>query len=230
MEVITLAVGPQQTNCYLLVDEATQKTIIVDPADEADFISTTILEKKLIPEGILLTHGHYDHCLGSLELKLNFNIPIYLHQEDLFLYNNANKSASYWNSSLRGGTPTRQSPSIKQPPIDFFLKDNQTITFGESNLKVIHTPGHTPGSCCFLSPSVVPAKAGIHKSIPLYLFTGDTIFASGAGAADRSYSSKSDLQKSTKKISSICYLNPETAIYPGHEEYGFYLTNSLEES
>jgi len=226
MEVITLVVGPQQTNCYLLVDEATQKTIIVDPADEADFISTTILEKKLIPEAILLTHGHYDHCLGTLELKLNFNIPIYLHQDDIFLYNNANKSASYWNSSLRGSTPTRQSPSIKLPSIDFFLKDNQIINFGESSLNVIHTPGHTPGSCCFLtSPSdICDLRSGIS------LFTGDTFFASGAGAADRSYSSKSDLQKSTKKISSICYLNPETAIYPGHEEYGFYLTNSLEES
>ena len=236
MEIITLVVGSQQTNSYLLVDEATQKTIIIDPADEADFISTTILEKKLIPEAILLTHGHFDHCMGTLELKLNFNIPIYLNQEDLFLYNNANKSSSFWSRSAKPVIPAKAgihpiNSTIPLPPIDFFLQDNQIINFGESSLKVIHTPGHTPGSCCFLiSSSVNPAKAGIHKSIPLHLFTGDTLFATGAGATNHKYSSKSDLQKSIKKTASICQQNPETTIYSGHEDYGFYLTNDPEMS
>ena len=92
-----MTVGDLATNCYLVTDEGTGKTLIIDPGDEADFISTTLLEKRLIPKAIILTHGHYDHCLAVLELKLNFNLPIYLHEADLFLYQKAPKSASFWS-------------------------------------------------------------------------------------------------------------------------------------
>ncbi len=247
MEVITLSLGEQQTNCYLLIDEATQKTIIIDPADEADFISTTILEKKLVPEAILLTHGHYDHCMGVLELKLNFNIPIFLHKDDLFLYKNANKSSSFWsknqNRSVIPGLTRNPSPILKLPPINHFLTDNQIITFGESSLKVVHTPGHTPGSCCFVSPSNIarstaalsPARLGQSSmdsqsgsgrgnpsSHETYLFTGDTLFATGPGAVDRAYSSKKDLQTSLSRLRSETSLpaGRSVSIYPGHEVYG----------
>ena len=154
MEIITLTVGDLATNCYLVTDEDTGETLIIDPGDEGDFISTTLLEKKLIPQAIILTHGHYDHCLACLELKLNFNIPIYLHQADLFLYQKAHLSAPFWSNK----TPHRVIPGLTRnpglltlPPIDHFLTDNQTITFGNSLLQVLHTTGHTPGSCSFLS-------------------------------------------------------------------------------
>jgi len=106
-----LTVGDLATNCYLVTDEGTGKTLIIDPGDEADFISTTLLEKRLIPKAIILTHGHYDHCLAVLELKLNFNLPIYLHEADLFLYQKAHTSASYWNPV---GAAPRGRP--KNPP------------------------------------------------------------------------------------------------------------------
>jgi glyoxylase-like metal-dependent hydrolase (beta-lactamase superfamily II) len=204
MTITPLVVGDLRTNCYVASDEATGQCLIIDPADEADFISTTILEKKFTPTAIILTHGHYDHCLAALELKLNFNIPIYLHQADLFLYKNADKSAKFWSSSLRGGNPTRQSHTkiFRLPPIDLYLENNQTITFGDSHLDVIHTPGHTPGSVClYCDPS---------------LFTGDTVFADGVGRADHSYSSKSDLKKS---LQTLAKLKDNSIIYPGHEEY-----------
>lgn len=213
MQVKSLTVGPLQTNCYLLVDDQTNQTIIIDPGDEADFISSVILENKLIPVGILLTHGHYDHCLGVLELKLNFNIPIYLHQSDLFLYQKAAGSAKFWSKKyVIPGMTRNPYKLIPLPTIDIFLEDNQIIYFGESSLKVIHTPGHTPGSCSFLT----------NES----LFSGDTLFATGAGKADHSYSSKLDLKNSLLRLQSTIHNLPagrQVYIYPGHENFGFEL-------
>lgn len=216
MQITTLVVGSLQTNCYLVTDEETQKTLIIDPGDEADFITTTILENKLVPQAILLTHGHYDHCLGVLELKLNFQIPIYLHPADLFLYQNAHQSAQHWSPV---GVVPRGRP--QNPPVDHFISDNQILPFGNSSLQVIHTPGHTPGSCCFLVSNV---KSKIHNV--KYLFTGDTLFATGIGSTDHKYSSKPDLQKSLHKLKST-FDDPQTTIYiyPGHEDYDFLLTS-----
>lgn len=215
MQITTLIVGSLQTNCYLLTDETTRKTLIIDPGDEADFISTTILEKKLLPQAIILTHGHYDHCLGVLELKLNFNIPIYLHQADLFLYQNANQSSAFWSKNKN--TPSSiYNLRSSLPPIDSHLTDNQTIIFGNSTLKVIHTPGHTPGSCCLLSlPTTI-----YDPSSTISLFTGDTLFATGPGSTEHKYSSKSDLQNSLLHLQSTIYNLPKLPlIYPGHEDY-----------
>ncbi len=210
------------TNCYLAVDEATQKCLIIDPGDEGDFITTSILENKLSSVGILLTHGHYDHCLAALELKLNFNIPIYLHQKDLFLYKKAHISASYWSTiSLvkgRSGVAERDL-NFHLPPIDIFLTDKQNIPFGDSSLMVLHTPGHTPGSCCFyISP--VKGRSGEAERDSSHLFTGDTLFATGSGKADRSYSSLPALRKS---ISGIKKDFPDALIYPGHEDFGVFI-------
>ncbi|HSV94696.1 MAG TPA: MBL fold metallo-hydrolase [Spirochaetia bacterium] len=205
MLIKSLSVGELQTNCYLVWDENTLDCLIIDPGDDADFITTEILQLKLKPLGILLTHGHYDHCLACLELKLNFNIPIHLNPKDNFLYQNASKSASFWSPSLRGGIPTRQSPTFTQPPTIPYQKE---IILGDKTIQVISTPGHTPGSVCFYSAP--------------HLFVGDTIFAEGVGRTDFSYSSSSDLKKSLAKI----YTYPrETLIYPGHEESPIFLSD-----
>ena len=110
----------------------------------------------------------------------------------------------------------------KLPPIDHFLTNNQKITFGQSSLYIVHTPGHTPGSCCFL---VAPVKGRFGEAERGFVFTGDTLFATGPGKADHSYSSKPNLQNSIKKISNICDLSSETYLYPGHEDYEFLLSN-----
>lgn len=214
MKIICLTVGDLSTNCYLAIDEDSKETLIIDPGDEGDFISTTILENKLTPKAIILTHGHYDHCQAVLELKLNFNLPIYLHQKDLFLYQKAHLSASYWSGPVGAAPRTRPH----NPPIDHFLTDNQLIYFGDSSLKVIHTPGHTPGSVCLLSPQ------GTKHQPPRtsHLFSGDTLFASGPGSTDHSYSSPSDLQKSLSKLrTNNQELITSPLLYPGHEAYGF---------
>jgi glyoxylase-like metal-dependent hydrolase (beta-lactamase superfamily II) len=207
MEITCLKVGDLSTNCYLATDKETNQTFIIDPADEGDFISTTILEKRLTPIAVILTHGHYDHCLAALELKLNFNIPIYLHQKDLFLYGKAHSSAKHFSHI---NIP-------KLPPIDKFLSEGDILKFGSSELKVIHTPGHTPGSICLLY--VIPTEVEGSHTTEQALFTGDTIFAEGIGRTDLSYSSPSDLRKSLQKIKPLL---EDSLIYPGHENYGVY--------
>jgi glyoxylase-like metal-dependent hydrolase (beta-lactamase superfamily II) len=188
MEIKCLRVGELQTNCYLIWDEDTRECFIIDPGDDADFITTEILQLKLNPLGILLTHGHYDHCLACLELKLNFNLPIYLNPKDNFLYQNSDKSANHWSASK----------ALKQPLPSPLPSE---ITLGDKTLIVSSIPGHTPGSVCFYSAP--------------HLFVGDTIFADGVGRTDFSYSSASDLKKSLAKILSY---PDNTLLYPGHED------------
>ncbi len=196
MEIKRLRVGELQTNCYLVWNKS-QDCLIIDPGDEADFITEEIINLKLKPQAILLTHGHYDHCLACLELKLNFNIPIYLDEKDNFLYQNASKSAEHWSATK----------AFKQPLTTPLPKE---IKLGEELIKVISTPGHTPGSVCFYAAP--------------HLIVGDTIFEDGVGRTDFSYSSASDLQKS---INLIMSLPEDTLIYPGHENTPVYLSSIL---
>ena len=193
MEIKALSVGQLQTNCYLVWDESTYECFIIDPGDDADFITEEILRLQLTPQAILLTHGHYDHVLACLEIKLNFNVPIYLDPKDNFLYQNASRSANHWSSTK----------ALKQPPTQSFPKE---IKLGEKTIEVISIPGHTPGSVCFYSAP--------------HLFVGDTVFENGVGRTDFSYSSASDLRKSLAKIRSF---PEETLIYPGHEDTPVFL-------
>jgi len=198
MEISYLSVGQLATNCYLVSEE--DSCVIIDPGADADYITTSILEKKLKPKAILLTHAHFDHCLACLELKLNFDLPIYLHSLDLPLYRKAIRSADHWTGES----------SLLLPNPDFNLEDQQTLKFDNLVFQVISTPGHTPGSVCFATD---------HS-----LFTGDTLFAHGIGRTDFSYSNEKDLKKSLKKINR---LPGETLIYPGHEDFAIPLSEAL---
>lgn len=186
MTIHRFIVGQLQANCYFLVCSQTDQSVIIDPGDEGDFLSEKILQLKISPQIILLTHVHFDHCLAAEELRLNFKIPIFLHQADFSLIKNI-----------------RPQEKILLPQETKFLKDRQEIKFGQEKLKVIHTPGHTPGSVCLYNP------------LDQFLFSGDLIFKEGFGRTDFSYGSPQDLENSIKKISS---LPPETIIHPGHGE------------
>lgn len=227
LTIRTLVVGDLDANCYLVSNpssdggrskakdssEVGSECLIIDPGDDADYITETVVNEKLKPIAIILTHGHFDHVLGCLELKLNFSIPIYLHQSDLKLYTSANQSASHW----------LKKKTLKVPPIDQFIKEGDKIKIGSESLAVIETPGHTPGSIC-LYWQTFPLSKGESKGV---LFSGDTLFADSVGRTDFSYSSPSDLQTSLTKIKS---LNHQTfplskgefkgvTIYPGHGDH-----------
>lgn len=198
MKVITFILGELQTNCYIVIYQNTNQCLIIDPADEANFISEQILRQNLKPTAIIATHGHFDHILAADELQMAFAIPFYIHQRDLFLVKNLQKSASFW---------TKRKIVEKSPEkISFF----QAHTRNFAGLKIIHTPGHTPGSVCLYFPE--------EKT----LFTGDTLFANGVGRTDFAYSSEKDLLTSLKNLSQ---LPPETKLYPGHGESKIFLKN-----
>ena len=210
LNIQTLTVGDLATNCYLVASSWDGECIIIDPGDDADFITETIINKKLKPTAIVLTHGHFDHVLGCLELKLNFNLPIYLHQADAKLYTSANQSALHW----------LKKKTLKVPPVDQFIKEGDEIKVGNETLTVIETPGHTPGSICLYSHEVSPRTVARRDSSEVesqhsILFTGDTLFKDSVGRTDFSYSKPLQL---TKSLAKIFKLPPETAIYPGHGE------------
>ena len=192
-EILTLTLGGLDTNCYLVWCPNTLETIIIDPADEGGFISEKILELKLKPLCMVFTHGHFDHVLGSLELRLNFDIPIFLHKNDHFLIKQAQSSAQYW---------LKKEEVAPVPSQVSFIKEGKTLDFGSCQLKIIETPGHTPGSISLVSSG--------KKEI---IFTGDTLFKDGVGRTDFKYSKPLDMEKSLQKLFSY---PKETLCYPGH--------------
>ena len=192
MKIEKFILGPLNTNCYLIYDEVSFKGIVIDPADEGSFLSQKILDQGIDLKFIVATHGHFDHILATLELKLNFNVPFLLHRADLPLLLKMQDSARLF-TGLKVGPP---------PLVDGFLKEGDVLKFGRKSLRVIETPGHTPGSISLFTPGI--------------LFSGDTLFCQGVGRTDFSYSSPRNLAKSLKE--KIFILPNETRVYPGHGE------------
>lgn len=191
MKIERLIVGQLQTNCYLVWDEGSGEAIIIDPGDDGDYVIRKIQDFELKPKLILATHGHFDHVLAIPELKLAFGIPFLMHEADLFLLKRSRETAKYFT----GGEA--------DPPLmpDKFFKEGDLIKFGEEKLKVMETPGHSPGGVSFYSRGLV--------------FDGDTLFYRGIGRYDFSYASKDNLFKS---IEELIKLPEETIVYPGHGE------------
>lgn len=188
-----LVLGDLETNCYLVWDEGTKDCFIIDPAEDGVGISEEITAKGLIPKGILLTHGHFDHVLGALDLKLIYNLPIYCSEKDFFLLKRQDKTVAHF---LKRNIP---SPNIKK--IDIDLDKTLEIKLGSEIFEVIKTPGHTPGSVCF------------YNKLNNLLFSGDTLFYQSRGRTDLSYSSTEDIFISLKKITK---LPEETLVFSGH--------------
>lgn len=194
IKIQTFTLGELQTNCYLVIDQNTKQCLIIDPADDANFISEQVLRQNLKPVAVLATHGHFDHILAAGELQMAFDIPFYINEKDLFLVKNLQKNATFW---------TKREIIEKSPDKISFFPSNIKYRISNIEFDVISTPGHTPGSVCFYFPE------------EKILFSGDTLFKDGVGRTDLSYSSEKDLQYSLKKLAQ---LPRETKIYPGHGE------------
>lgn len=192
MKIFKYSLGQLQANCYLLVND--KNCLIIDPGDDAPFILEEIQRKRLNLVGMLATHGHFDHIGAAGEIQLSFNIPLYIFKEDQFLVDRVEETAKHFLGFKQVILPIK---NIKY----FNIKNSLKIS--NFKLKIIHTPGHTPGSCCF------------YFKEENALFTGDTLFADGVGRTDLSYSSKENLRKSLIKLSE---LPGETLVYPGHGE------------
>ncbi|MGA3290201.1 MAG: MBL fold metallo-hydrolase [Candidatus Bathyarchaeia archaeon] len=178
----TFTVGMLSTNCYVVNSQQTKEAIIIDPgldvSYEAQQILDYITQGELKVKLILNTHGHSDHTNGDAIFQEKYNIPIYIHKYDA--------------SSIEGFNKGKF-------PANVLLENGSLIEFGDESLKVIHTPGHTPGSICLLGERLV--------------FTGDTLFAGGIGRTDFPEGSVSDMRLSLQKL--VC-LPDNFLIYPGH--------------
>jgi hydroxyacylglutathione hydrolase len=188
-----LTLGELETNCYIVWDDHTNDAVIVDPAASGDFIVDQVLTRQLNPTAIWLTHGHFDHVLGLLEVATAFAVPIWMHNDDTFLLAQAAQSAHHWT----GITPD------PVPPANQFWQDHDQLWVGDHQFTVLHTPGHTPGSVSLYSPE---------NDV---LISGDTLFKGTVGRTDFSYSDVSAMKKS---LARLLELPAATLVLPGHGE------------
>ncbi len=158
----TLVVGPFQCNCSIVADEATREAVVVDPGDEGERIARALAGAGVTTVALLHTHAHLDHIGATGELARLTKAPIRLHAADRPLYDRLSEQAAMFGIEAEPA-----------PPPDAPLVDGEVIRFGNSALKAIHTPGHTPGSTCFLLDGGEPV-----------LFSGDTLFRRSIGRTD----------------------------------------------
>ena len=182
--------GSVGTNCYFLINTQTQETVIIDPADDAPMLSAKLKEKNLKPAAILLTHGHYDHIMAVEELRKEYGIPVIAHEEEKQILENPRG-----NLSTMIGMPF----TVKA---DRFVKDEELLVTAGFSIRVLHTPGHTIGGCCY------------YLADENLLFSGDTLFWESVGRTDFPTGSMSALVRSIKE--KLMVLPESTRVCPGH--------------
>ena len=160
------AVGPFFKNGYVVGCENTRKAVFIDPGDEVEQLLAFIAAEELDVTCILLTHAHVDHVSGVAEAKRALGVPVYLHKDDLFLYQKAVPHGMMFGLTVE-----------EPPPVDVFYEGEGPIEFGDYSVRVVHTPGHCPGGVC-----LAVSKTG--DGSPPYLFVGDTLFAGSIGRTD----------------------------------------------
>ena len=189
MEVYTLPLGPFGTNCYVAVGKD-GKAAVIDPGLYAPELQALLRDKTSEVELILLTHGHADHISGAAALREKTGAPILIHRLD----------DEYTDGPLcmadECGYPFAPFRA------DRLLEEGDTVTFADETMTVLHTPGHTPGSVCFLH-----AEERV-------LFSGDTLFCLTAGRTDFPRGSRDDLMQSLRRLRD---LDGDYTVYPGHE-------------
>ncbi len=185
----TIHVGQMQVNCYILASKVNSQAIIIDPGDEDDKIKQVLDKYKLKPAFIINTHGHIDH-IGCDD---KFDIPIYIHQQDLALL-----KSPQLNLSSFLGFPFSVKSKVR------VLEDKEDIKLEQLELEVLHVPGHSPGGISLL----------IKKPKTKVLFTGDALFYHGIGRTDFPGADEGLLIRSIKE--KLFKLSDDTVIYPGH--------------
>lgn len=190
INVRQMIVGPIGTNCYLVNRTGSQLAIIIDPGAAAHRIQAELTKQGWKATAILLTHGHFDHIGAIPDLEEKETLPYYLHEEDQELIQSPEA-----NVSLMFGHPYSVKP-------DRLIKDGDKLEIDGIEFQVIHTPGHTQGSCCFYIQ-----EAGL-------LFSGDTLFCASHGRTDFPTGSESAIIHSIKD--KLFLLPDETRVLPGH--------------
>jgi glyoxylase-like metal-dependent hydrolase (beta-lactamase superfamily II) len=190
----SLVVGPVGCNCTVVACPVTREALIVDPGGDAGKILALLAKMGARAVGIVHTHGHFDHILGPREVATATSAPVFIHGEDLELYRGLVREARYFDL-------VAEAP----PEPDQILAGGETLGFGQLQARVLHTPGHTPGSVGLFIETTGGA--------PL-LLAGDTLFAGGVGRTDFPGGSWEQILRSIRDT--LFALPDETVVVPGH--------------
>lgn len=189
LKVEAFPIGPLENNALLVVDSESREAVLVDPGMGSEVISKTIAANNLHVTAILNTHAHFDHTYNNAYFREELGCPLLMHEADLELLREMSRHAVLF------GFPPRTSPDP-----DAFLAPGQEVRVGSGALRVLHTPGHTPGGVSFAAPG--------------WVITGDTLFARSIGRTDLP---GGDYDQLVESIRTALYALPEsTEVYPGH--------------
>ena len=193
MKIDRFVIGPVGTNCYIVRNDDTDECFVTDPAACPLELVGHIRREGLNVKAVLLTHGHFDHIMGLDDFLKEFPVPVYAFSEEKPLLESAEL-----NSSLgMFGRPYTFSGAE-------YVSDGQILHIAGFEIRVIHTPGHTAGGCCYY----IPAEN--------VLISGDTLFRASVGRTDLPTGSMGDLVRSVRE--KLFVLPEETKVYPGHME------------
>ena len=193
-----LQVGQMAVFAYLLGDEKTGEALVIDPAAETSQILSIAEKNGLTIKTIVNTHGHVDHIGGNLDMKTRTGADIIIHEEDADML--ISTPAAY----------LRMFGAKQSPPADITVKEGDVVAVGGLSLKVVHTPGHSPGSMCLYMDGLV--------------FTGDTLFVGAVGRTDLPGGSWPLMHQSI--MGKLAILPDETKVLPGHN-YGASPTSTI---
>lgn len=185
MEVARIPVGSLETNCYIASSGG--KCVVLDPGGDAEEILRRVLAKGLEVEAILLTHGHFDHFLAAGRVQESTGAPVFVGEDDMPYLKDPGWMRQFIPSNLA-------LPEDVRP-----LREGDSVSVGKESLSVMHTPGHSPGSCCFRASGVV--------------FAGDLVFWRGVGRTDLPGGDPDILRRSIQRVMA---LPGSTSVYPGH--------------
>lgn len=191
LELQKCILGPVMTNCYFLKNRETGEMLIVDPGDSPDTVIAKVREMQGTPVGILLTHGHFDHILAVEEVKKEFGVSVYAWEKEASTLEKPMANLSAYQG---------RACSLKA---DVELSDLQEFEAAGFTVKMIGTPGHTEGSCCYYLKD-----EGV-------LFSGDTLFHGSVGRTDFPGGSTAEIVRSLHRL--LDMLPEETEVYPGHD-------------
>ena len=195
MLIESRAVAPFHKNGFLVACEDTRDAVLVDPGDEVADLLRIADEGRMTLRYILLTHAHMDHVSGVAAARRATGAPIGVHRDDLFLYDSAVKQGSLFGYTL------------EQPPApDFFYEPGAPLAFGRCEVRVHHTPGHSPGGVCLHA-----TRAGMAET---HLFVGDTLFAQSIGRTDLPGGDYQTLMASIRGV--LFGFGDAAIVHPGH--------------
>ncbi len=201
-----LVVGPLGVNCYILGDDAAREAFVIDPGGNARDILNALQLHQLKVSAIVNTHAHFDHVVALDEIRAATGAPFMIHVDEADMLAKAQASAALFGLAIP-----------LQKPADRLLHDGDELNAGKISLKVLHTPGHTPGGICLLNGKVRAqyiADTAIPSGIEPLLFAGDTLFQGSIGRTDFPGGDYAALMRSIRD--KLFPLPDDTVVYPGH--------------